>query len=735
MVEGLTGPHVNERNAAAPIDGSGRVRADAISALVVALDAQGRILLWNRACEQLTGYSAVEAIGRQVWDFLIPDDAVNPVKRVFSDLVGEKLPSRFENAWVTRDGQIRWILWSNTFEPGPSGAEGLIISTGVDITDHRRTEDRLAEREAAVRELYEAASGGRTSDARIGALLEMGRGHFGMDIAIVARVQGDRYEVVAVEGGEVAGIRPGDVFDLGHTYCSVTLRAGGPVCFESASSTRWRRHPCFGKTRLEAYIAVPLRTGEHEYGTLSFSSLRPRSKPFVPADCDVIRLMGQWLGAELGRSRASRDAAVLAETAGILALSLDHAATARQVARIVAESVGDICVVDVLDDEGVIQRTAAAPAVAGLAGLAAELTGQRVPRDRPYITRAAIERGQCALLTDAGEPELRSLVAGGAELRLLHRLAPGSLMTSPLVARGHVQGALAVVRGRGRMRLDQDDARLIDQLAQRAALALDNARLYETATSAIRLRDEVTGVVAHDLRNPLTGIMLLADVLSRSADPEKTRSGMAKIRRAGERMDRLIQDLLDVTRLEAGALQIERERVLIEPVIEETLDVLRPLAAAGSVSIETVVDASMPPVLADRRRLLQVLANIGGNAVKFTPPGGRILVSARAFGSMLELSISDTGPGIGPDEIEHVFDRFWQGRTRERHGAGLGLAIAKGIVEAHGGRIRVSSVVGEGSTFTVALPRADAADNDIIDLPIDAAALDAGYGPASEILR
>jgi len=352
-----------------------------------------------------------------------------------------------------------------------------------------------------------------------------------------------------------------------------------------------------------------------------------------------------------------------------------------------------------------------------------------VDRQLPYITRDALEHGQCRLITDATEVAPHSLAGDGADLRLLRTVAPGSLLTVPLLARGHVHGALAVVRGRRRMPLDEDDARLVDQLAQRAALALDNAMLYETATRAVHLRDEILGVVAHDLRSPLTGIMLLADVLSGSPDAGRVRSGAATIRRAGERMDRLIQDLLDVTRLEAGAFRIERAAVAIAPVLADALEVLRPLAAARSVSIETLVDDTLPAVLADRARLLQVLTNIGGNAVKFTPAGGRVDVRAAVAGAMVQLSISDTGPGIGPDEIGHVFDRFWQGRAHERHGVGLGLAIAKGIVEAHGGQIWARSVAGRGSTFTLALPLADAADDDPIDLPIDAGALDS-RGPA-----
>ncbi len=414
---------------------------------------------------------------------------------------------------------------------------------------------------------------------------------------------------------------------------------------------------------------------------------------------------------------------MLAKTAGILALSLDQAETARQVARIVAESVGDVCIVDLVAADGGIQRTAATSGDPQTRRLVAQLTRED-PNGDVYLTRAAVEQGQCHLFTNVGDIDLRSLVEDGADLELLRALAPGSILTVPLIARGHMRGGLAVIRGPRRIPLDGDDARLVDHLAQRAALALDNASLYETATSAVHLRDEVLGVVAHDLRNPLSGIMLVADVLSGSTDLTRTRSGVATIRRAGERMDRLIQDLLDVTKLEAGALRLERVPLPIMPVLTEALDLLRPLADAKSVSIGATGDGALSTVLADRARLLQVLTNIGGNAVKFTPHGGRIDMRAAAVEGRVHVSVSDTGPGIVSDEIEHVFDRFWQGRTQQRYGAGLGLAIAKGIVEAHGGRIWVESTAGSGSTFTFTLPllgrsAADVSDRSDEAVPIE----------------
>lgn len=221
---------------------------------------------------------------------------------------------------------------------------------------------------------------------------------------------------------------------------------------------------------------------------------------------------------------------------------------------------------------------------------------------------------------------------------------------------------------------------------------------------AVRRRDEILGVVAHDLRGPLSAIVLFTEMLERSPDAAHARSAAAAILRATRRMDRLIRDLLDVTQLEAGRLSIEVAPERMASIVAEAADALWPLAHARSIALDATVSGDLPPVLADRRRLSQVLTNIGDNAVKFTPPGGRIQIRAEQIDAMVRVSVQDTGPGIPRSEMDYLFDRFWQGRAHDSRGLGLGLTIAKGIVEAHGGRIWAESIEGAGSTFSFTIP-------------------------------
>lgn len=238
---------------------------------------------------------------------------------------------------------------------------------------------------------------------------------------------------------------------------------------------------------------------------------------------------------------------------------------------------------------------------------------------------------------------------------------------------------------------------------------LDNERKARAqAEAAVRTRDEVLAIVSHDLRNPLNSILLAVNVLPMSvAQPALFQKHLGMMKRSGERMNRLIQDLLDLARMEAGhALGIAKAPVGVGTLMTEIRDAFQAQADAKQQHLETVgADASLL-VEGDRDRLLQVLANLVGNAVKFTPEHGRIVVEATARQDHVEFAVTDTGTGISSQDLPRVFDPYWQTQRTARLGAGLGLPISRGIVEAHGGRIWVDSAPGRGSTFRFTIPRA-----------------------------
>jgi signal transduction histidine kinase len=277
------------------------------------------------------------------------------------------------------------------------------------------------------------------------------------------------------------------------------------------------------------------------------------------------------------------------------------------------------------------------------------------------------------------------------------------------LVKGTVEGATlgrAIRYAMERKRLETERAELLR--AEREARA--------AAEAAVNARDEVLRIVAHDIGNSLSAVKIHAMVLERTlpADGQaEARKRTEAIRNLTQQMDRLRQDLLDVAAIEAGRLSFEPHETALREVVDDVLGTVAGQAGEKGLTLEAEVSPDLPAVWADRERLHQVLGNLVGNAVKFTPAGGRVSVTARLDPTAGEeghpgvrVAVEDTGPGISAEHLPHVFDRFWQARSTRRAGAGLGLAIARGVVEAHGGRIWAASEPGQGTTFEFTLPAA-----------------------------
>jgi len=228
----------------------------------------------------------------------------------------------------------------------------------------------------------------------------------------------------------------------------------------------------------------------------------------------------------------------------------------------------------------------------------------------------------------------------------------------------------------------------------------------------VRLRDHIVAVVSHDLRNPLTAINGTAAVLKRMQDLGEKSAAVQRqadlIGRAVERMNRLISDLLDAARIEAEGLTISPEETTLDVVMEEIADAFEPLAHERSIQLQVDRTPRECRLFVDRTRLAQVFSNLVGNALKFTPSGGRVSVRVEECNDQeSRFCVRDTGPGIRETDLPHIFNAYWQSEHTKTGGAGLGLAIAKGIVEAHGGRLWVESTPGEGAAFYFVLPKVD----------------------------
>lgn len=347
----------------------------------------------------------------------------------------------------------------------------------------------------------------------------------------------------------------------------------------------------------------------------------------------------------------------------------------------------------------------------GARGMTARLQSQLalVNYDTEVPVVHALRTGEVVWI-ESGEEFRRkygSVVQGFEELGDMQ-----TYVAAPLVHAGETLGALAL-HFKEAAAVGASDRTFTLLLAQAAATALHRARSYDSeldkrrrAELLAQAREDVLGVVAHDLRNPLNLIQMTAELMIDEELPLARRKELLGIgMRAAKQMNRLIEDLLDTVRLQAGRLSLDIEIVGVDTIFRQAEETFRPLAEKRQLRFETAADDGAA-VRADPTRVSQVVGNLIGNAIKFTPERGRVRLRALREDSQVEFQVIDDGPGIPADSMPHLFDSFWQARLSDRRGVGLGLTIAKGIVEAHGGRMWVESTVGTGSTFHFTLPAA-----------------------------
>lgn len=431
---------------------------------------------------------------------------------------------------------------------------------------------------------------------------------------------------------------------------------------------------------------------------------------------------------------AEQRAAFLASASEVLASSLDYEATLATVARLATPYLADWCMITMLE-EGKFLRCLAVvhqdPEKAGLAQALQQRQSYQLDKKNPLL--GVLNRGQSELLSEISTDQLKGWVNDDEHLWLIQQLDVQSAMIVPLVARGKTLGLLSFMASGSRQYADKDLV-LAEDLGRRAALAVDNARLYQEANELNRMKDEFLATLSHELRTPLNSMLGWARLLrSRKFDAATTARALETIERNAKSQSQLIEDILDVSRITQGKLQLQVYPVNLISVIETALDTARPAAEAKEIQVEATLDPSIGLVLGDFDRLQQVVWNLLSNAIKFTPMGGQVevylqrvetsadgeqrigenslLTPSPALLSTIpyaQITVRDTGQGIHSDFLPYVFDRFRQADssiTRSYGGLGLGLAIVRHLVELQGGTVHADSLgENQGATFTVMLP-------------------------------
>jgi signal transduction histidine kinase/CheY-like chemotaxis protein len=452
---------------------------------------------------------------------------------------------------------------------------------------------------------------------------------------------------------------------------------------------------------VDSFETVRLRKdGRRIDVSLTVSPIRDRRGEVIGAST-IARDIGE-------RRRNDAWMAVLARAGDALASSLDYEATLERVARLPVPDMAAGCVVDLFDADGVLQRAAVAHADPHAEALIWELPRRVVrPADHPLLRVAT--GGQPVLYEHVTEDLRAALAPDRAYATTV--LGPQyleSLIIVPLRLRDTSLGAMTLGIGGGR-RYDQRDLGFVQDLARRAGQAIENARLYREAETANRRKDEFLAVLSHELRTPLNSVLGWTRMLRDGrVEPAVVPRALDAIVRNAEAQVRLVEDLLDVSRIVTGKMRLDVQVLYPISVIEAAIESLRPAADARGIRLQPVLDPRAGPIAGDAERLQQVAWNLLSNAVKFTPRDGRVQVRLERVNSHVEIVVSDTGQGISPELLPRVFEHFRQGdssSTRAHGGLGLGLALVKYLVELHGGTVEAASPgQGHGATFTVKLP-------------------------------
>ena len=436
------------------------------------------------------------------------------------------------------------------------------------------------------------------------------------------------------------------------------------------------------------------------------------------AEAGRLQLLIQEQAAGAEAEAARQRLAFLAEASAALTSALDYRTTLASIARLAVPYLADWCAVDVVAEDGTLQRLAVSHVDLAKVEFVRALQDYQPPDpDALSGVLRVLRTGRAELLGEMDEA-LRAAVAGGTEQqRILGELRPVSRITVPLTARQRTLGTITFVLAESGRRFTPTELTLAEDLARRAAIAVDNARLYQEAQRALAARDEFLSVAAHELKTPITNVRgfteLALQQFTRAAGPDLPRveRSLRVLNRESQRLTHLVTQLLDISRIEAGKLELAR-------AVSDVAALVREVAASAQLSTKQhtimVQAPASVPALVDPLRLEQVVANLVSNAIKYSPQGGPIAVEvATPTAEMVRIAVRDWGVGITPERRPRLFERYYQTRAGDRvAGMGLGLYISRQIVEAHGGRIAAASPPDGGTRMLVDLPTGQAGRED-----------------------
>jgi PAS domain S-box-containing protein len=651
---------------------------------IISTDLEGVITSWNPAAERLYGYAADDIIGKPN-DLIIPPECHAEEVAVRQRIAAGQPVEHYESVRIRKDGLH--IDVAMTVSPLRGAGDRIIGISKIshDISAHKRA---AAAQRRVEEQLLQARDQALTTARRLAAIVQSSDdGIIGMNLdGVITAWNESAEELYGYTAEEALG-------------CSIRLVV--PKDRQEEESEVLRR--IAQGERIEHFETIRCRKdGRRIPVSLSVSPVRDESGRVIGA-AKITRDITE-------RKRSAERAAFLAEVGGVLAGSLDYATTLKTVANMAVPVIADWCAVDVLDDDGKIERLAVAHRDPAKIELARTIRERYEDAESAFSAEHVVRTGAPVIVKEITDDMIVAGARGDQErVGFIRSLGLRSYMIVPLTAHGRTLGTLTLATAESGRIYTDEDFRLAQDVAFRAALAVDNAGAYAAAQAANRLKDEFLATLSHELRTPLNAILGYARMLhSGMLPPDKHLHAIQTVERNATSLRQIVEDILDVSRIVSGKIRLNIQPVDLPRVVSEAVETVLPAAAAKQIRVQTILDPRAAPISGDPDRLRQVVWNLVSNAVKFTPKQGVIQVRLARVNSHVEIAVSDNGAGISPDFLPHIFERFRQadsGTTREHAGIGLGLAIVRHLVELHGGTIHAASGGRDaGSTFRVRLP-------------------------------
>jgi len=658
---------------------------------IIGKDLDAIIQSWNPGAERLYGYTAAEVIGRPI-SLLVPDDRPDELPSIMDRLRRGIRIEHYETTRVRKDG-VRLDV-SVSISP-VTDAQGTIVgaaSIARDITARRREEHEHAEllaHERAAREQLDAILGG----AADGVVVQRADGQFVYANDAAAQMAGFETAREYLDASTFAISERLTVLDA----------TGQPFSYEQLPARRALK----GEEAPE--MVVQFR--RNDTGEVRWSRTRARTVRGVDGEPLAISLFNDITGLVRARERLR----FLAEAGAQIATSLDVDQTLSALVKVASTTLADWAVVILTDEDGTVQHIASAHRDPSREPLIRVLHDRHLRHaSNATLLWRTIQSGETILVPEVTDEMMASTEPDPERLELLRALGISSLLYAPLTGRGHVQGAIALFMAESRRRFDDGDRAIAVEMARRAALAIENARLYREARDAVRARDEFLSIASHELRTPVTAISGVAQLAMRARrhgrlDDARLDRVLEQLTRGSQRLVALTEDLLDVSRLQTGRFDLRPERFDIRSFVTDLVERYR-----GSLSEQHEIRLDMMEaactVSADPARLEQVLANVLSNAIKYSPDGGTIAVSVSCQDDGALVAVTDPGIGLPEGTEETIFQAFGRAPNathRQIQGLGLGLFISRQIMERHGGRIWAESAGDDrGTTCRIWLPAA-----------------------------